>query len=1124
MSTSFFPAVLLNQADPFRVSEMSGHSASESARFDRKTVSEIDFLGQAIFPTGLQFQNTEVGGLSGLVYDPNKQIYYAISDDRSERNAARFYTLSINLDDNELSEAGITFENTTTLTDEYGNPFTSGSLDPEAITLADDGTLYISSEGNANQLINPFVNQFSLTGRELAALPIDAKFLPTADRSSGIRNNLAFESVTITPDNRYLYTATENALYQDGPAASLEDESPSRIVRYNLATGEIDKEILYFTDPVETDSVPPGEFVTNGLVELLALDNNGNLLALERSFSTGVGNTIRLYQVQVQNTTDLQSIEALADLEVDAVAQKKLLLDLSELGIPLDNIEGMALGPQLPDGRQSLILFSDNNFSPTQATQFLAFALDLETIPAVAPTVETPSLNRAEDSEPDADDPAIYVNPLDSGKSLVITALKNGGLAVYNLDGEEVQRISPPDIRYNNVDLVYGFDLNGTSVDLAIATDRRNDTLAIWAIDPETQQLTDITALALSAADASIFGIDDGQQTAYGIATYTSPVSGKTYVFVSQREGNLIAQLELTANSDGTIGAQTVRTLSAPIPPDAELEDAQFEGMVVDREFGYLYAGQEQRGIWKYFAEPAAPTEGRLIEAVQSEGDVLTADVEGLTIYYGADGAGYLLASSQGDSSYAVFSREEDNDYLGSFVIDDGLDGVEESDGADVVNVALGSQFPNGLLVVHDGSNEPQNVELDDDEVQNFNTNFKFVPWENVANAFPTPLLIDPTSYNPRDPQPDTLLGIAAGDVTQTSAVLWANSTTGSVKFEYSKFSDFKYIFGYDAATTTNPLQPLKVHSTWLEPGQTYYYRATDAAGAVKTGSFTTPSAIDQQTGFRFGVSGDWRGELSPYPAIANADERNLDLFIQHGDTVYTDFESPILPGVSQAKTLDEFRLKNREVYSRRFGLDAWGDLRSITPILATIDDHEVTNDFQGGEDLATADPETQMLFGADSGLVNDSPLYENGLQAFQEYNPLRDEFYGETGDPRTAGERKLYRYNTYGKDAATFVLDARSFRDAGLPGVADLSDPTQVAAFLARSFDIDPATGQPTARRTLLGQAQLDDLKRDLLQADQAGVTWKFVLVPEPIQNLGVLAASDRFEGYAAERTELLN
>lgn len=233
-----------------------------------------------------------------------------------------------------------------------------------------------------------------------------------------------------------------------------------------------------------------------------------------------------------------------------------------------------------------------------------------------------------------------------------------------------------------------------------------------------------------------------------------------------------------------------------------------------------------------------------------------------------------------------------------------------------------------------------------------------------------------------------------------------------------------------------------------------------------------------------------------------------MNFFVSLGDTIYADVPSPAVPQ-QQAETLEEFRAKQNEVYSAVFGLNTLGDLRASTSILATIDDHEVTNDFAGGA-LASSDPSFAQ-FG--DVLINDTPLFDKGLRAFQEYNPLRNEFYGNTGDERTAGERKLYRFRTYGNDAAAFVLDARSFRDREL-APANLANPADVARFLIQSFN--PA-------RTMLGAQQLQDLKDDLLLAQQQGITWKFVMVPEPIQNLGPLAAADRFEGYAAERTQLL-
>jgi hypothetical protein len=170
-----------------------------------------------------------------------------------------------------------------------------------------------------------------------------------------------------------------------------------------------------------------------------------------------------------------------------------------------------------------------------------------------------------------------------------------------------------------------------------------------------------------------------------------------------------------------------------------------------------------------------------------------------------------------------------------------------------------------------------------------------------------------------------------------------------------------------------------------------------------------------------------------------------------------------------------------------------------------------VTNDFAGG---ATCASDARFTCPSPTTLINNSELFRNGMQVFREYNPIRNERYGATGDARTDGQPRLYRYRTFGSDAALFVLDARSFRDAELPDVVNANDPAQVGAYLVASFN--PA-------RTMLGRRQVEDLKRDLLRSQRQGTLWKFIVVPEPIQNLGILAASDRYEGYAAERTEIL-
>ena len=366
-------------------------SEASTSDFNRQSVNGVEFIGEVTFPTGLTFNGTQVGGLSGITYDRFNNVFYSISDDRSQFNPARFYTLNIDLSDGRLDNGDVRFQNVTTLTDENGNPFPELSLDPEGIAFSERGTLFISSEGerSTNRLINPFVNEFSLQGKQFNELPIPDKFEPAGIGANdpGIRNNLAFESLTITPNQRFLFTATENALVQDGPAATLTNGSPSRILQYDLQTGQEVGEFLYITDPVADAPNPVGSFNTNGLVELLALDNNGTFLSLERSFSTGVGNTIKLYETSILGATDISGLNSVNGVDVDAAAQKRLLLDFGDLGITLDNLEGIALGPKLPDGRQSLIVVADNNFSSTQFTQILSFAIDLNTIPGAPPIV-----------------------------------------------------------------------------------------------------------------------------------------------------------------------------------------------------------------------------------------------------------------------------------------------------------------------------------------------------------------------------------------------------------------------------------------------------------------------------------------------------------------------------------------------------------------------------------------------------------------------------------------------------------------------------------------------------------------------------------------------------------------
>jgi hypothetical protein len=336
----------------------------------------LDFLGEVIFPTGTIYEGTVVGGLSSITYDAARDVFYAISDDQSQINPARFYTLRMDIADGTLSPGDVTFTGVTTLKAPDGQPYPALSLDPEGLTLTKAGELVVTSEGFAARNIAPWVRRYTLEGTYIDDLPVPDAFTPLGP-TYGVRGNLGFEAAAVAQDGRHLLVGTEGALVQDGPAADVGNGSAVRILRYHLQRQVVDAQYVYEADAVAEAPVPSTAFRVSGLVELLPF-NTQFMLAMERSFSVGApgtGNTIRLYTVAFPNADDVNGIDSLAGLDVRPV-EKRLLLDLKTLGIPLDNIEGMAIGPRLPDGRRSLILVSDNNFSAAAFTQFLLFAID----------------------------------------------------------------------------------------------------------------------------------------------------------------------------------------------------------------------------------------------------------------------------------------------------------------------------------------------------------------------------------------------------------------------------------------------------------------------------------------------------------------------------------------------------------------------------------------------------------------------------------------------------------------------------------------------------------------------------------------------------------------------------
>ncbi|MGA8262561.1 MAG: esterase-like activity of phytase family protein [Arenicellales bacterium] len=330
----------------------------------------------ATLPGRLRFQNTPVGGLSGISYDRGSGSYLVISDDPSERSPARVYRMNVALQDGRLEDSGLHITGLITLRRADGTAYPRDTIDPEGIAVARDGTFYVSSEGNARIGIAPFVRHFAVDGRMLGEMPIPQRFLPGRGRATGIRQNKGFEALTLTPDGKRLIVGTESALRQDGPADSLSESSPARLLVFDTGGARELGEYVYTVARVSNAPTSPKGLKVKGLSELLALDDS-HLLALERAFVEGHGNSVQLEQIDLASADDVSRVDSLRDIAPGPrrPVGKRTLLDFSTLPAPIDNFEGMTLGPALPHGRRLLLVISDNNFNwITQLTEVLAFA------------------------------------------------------------------------------------------------------------------------------------------------------------------------------------------------------------------------------------------------------------------------------------------------------------------------------------------------------------------------------------------------------------------------------------------------------------------------------------------------------------------------------------------------------------------------------------------------------------------------------------------------------------------------------------------------------------------------------------------------------------------------------
>lgn len=334
-------------------------------------------IGEKQLASGLMFQNTQVGGFSGIDLGQDG-TWYIISDDQSQYNPARFYKAALNYD--EKGFHSFELKSVHTLKQSDGSLYPSlqdarqraqnSFADAESIRLdVENGNLYWTSEGTETSVtkVNPFISVINKEGMFVSQMPTPSMFR----FGNGITANKTFEAICLIPDSPHLWVCTEAPLNQDGSAPTPElSNSLLRLTRLNRQTGEIIAQFAYLPDKVQAVPVPANGIAENGLVELLYLDEN-RLLTLERSFSIGVGNSIRLYEVNLSGANDVKDISALVNSGVQPV-QKKLLLDLKDLGLNyIDNIEGMCWGKTLNNGQRTLVFVADNNFSNLQLTQLI---------------------------------------------------------------------------------------------------------------------------------------------------------------------------------------------------------------------------------------------------------------------------------------------------------------------------------------------------------------------------------------------------------------------------------------------------------------------------------------------------------------------------------------------------------------------------------------------------------------------------------------------------------------------------------------------------------------------------------------------------------------------------------
>ena len=337
----------------------------------------LRLLAHGRLPLGTEFKGTPVGGLSGLAYDDRTGLWYALSDDPSQRAPARCYVLRLppfSAEQPLLPE----WVDVITLRDARGRPFRRHHVDPEALALRRDPvsgrtSLLWTSEGHVRDGVALALYESALDGRLLRELRLPAHLRELGAPERGPRHNLTLEGLALTPDGRHAWTAMEGALAQDQTAhASAAQPGPCRLTRIDLTSGRADREVAYLPDAAPFGLFAPLGPVFSGVTEILWQDAE-HLWVLERAWSLATGVSARLYEADLGGASNTLGTDTLRPGDYRPAA-KRLLLNLRDIGLPhIDNFEAMAWGPSLSNDHRTLLLCTDDNFNRLQLTQFMVF-------------------------------------------------------------------------------------------------------------------------------------------------------------------------------------------------------------------------------------------------------------------------------------------------------------------------------------------------------------------------------------------------------------------------------------------------------------------------------------------------------------------------------------------------------------------------------------------------------------------------------------------------------------------------------------------------------------------------------------------------------------------------------